>query len=295
MKEILSYLYKINVIDEFDFNNEKIFKTNNSNYLYKEIKNTSYILLINSITDLLNRYKFFSYKIKRNIYNEIISKYNDTTFVIVDIGESYNECVDLEDMLSFYSDSKNILIGKVKYKNNWNILWESKINYLSNHFSNNKVVNKNYEILFNYYISMAEVALQYLLAAEKKFHESTNISFVHRRIFIPNVKFNFYNPLNFIIDLEIRDICEYIKSLYYNNEDYIIDLDYYLKTHFLDEYLLSFLYARIIYPSNFFDDYESNNIDINKYIDFASYESFIKKIYEVISSYILIEPIEFLN
>ena len=295
MKEIISYFYKINVVDEIVFDDKKIFKTDNSNYLYEEIDNPSQVLYIHNLNEELNKYKFFSYRFKTNIFNEIVSKCNGINFVLIDIGNKFKETIDLDDMLTFYQESKNVLNHNIKYKNNWDILWENKINYLSSHFDNNKLANKNSYIVFNYYISIAEISLQYLLNAKKVYKENNVISFSHRRIYFPTKKLYFYNPLNFVIDLEIRDISEYIKSLYYSNEDYITELNYYLKTHKLDGYLSSLLYARIIYPSNFFDDYESGNIDLNKYFDFSLYEKFIKKIYDVISSYILIDRIDFLN
>ncbi|MBR5662890.1 MAG: hypothetical protein IKX00_04535 [Bacilli bacterium] len=293
MKEIISYLYNINVYKEFYFNKQLILKTRNTNYLYQEITEPKKVLYIYNLIQSVNSYKFFCYKFERNIFNEVISKYNDITFVIIDIKNDYKETIDLDDMLSLYVDSQKILFNRINYNNNWDLLWENKINYLTNHFNNNKLLNKNYELVFNYYISIAEISLEYLLFSKKKYKPNNIASFVHRRIKIPNIKLDFFNPLNFIIDLEIRDISEYIKILYYKNDDYETELDYYLKTHHLDMYLASLLYARIIYPSCFFDDYESKNIDINKFVDFISYEKFIKKIYDLISSYIPIDKINF--
>ena len=59
MKEIISYFYKINVIDEIVFDDKKIFKTDNSNYLYEEIDNPFQVLYIHNFNEKLNKYKFF--------------------------------------------------------------------------------------------------------------------------------------------------------------------------------------------------------------------------------------------
>ena len=199
-------------------------------------------------------------------------------------------------MLNFYSISNRLIINKIKYKNNWDVLWESKINYLYQHFNNHQISNKNIFYLFNYYISISENVLKYIIKIKNENYNNVNdISFVHRRIFYPNIKLNFFNPLNFIVDLKVRDIGEYIKSMYYNNKDYINDLSYFLKTNHLDRYTASMMYARIIYPSIFFDDYELNRVDISKYIKIAEYEKFTKKIYDLISSYIQIDKIDWLN
>ena len=295
MKEVISYLYKIEICDELYYENKLILKTSNNNYLCEEISDKRKIYKLNQFINDLNQQQFFCYKFKVNIYNEIVSKYQDKEFVLIELFNDYEKSIDFEDMLIFYKKSSYYLVNRIKYINIWDILWEQKIDYLTVHFNNNLVKNRDYELLFYYYISTAENALQYINKIKKKYQSKTFISFVHRRIKFPCDKFDFYNPLNFIIDFEIRDIGEYIKSLYYSNEDYITELNFYLHTHKIDSYLGSLLYARIIYPSVFLDDYESSSIDINKYIRFDLYEEFIKKIYDLISSYIFIDKIDCLN
>lgn len=292
MKEIISYLYQIDILDEINYKNEVIYKTINSSYLFR---------IIDDENKVRNMYKYvfnlsgYTYKFKRNIYNDIISIYQDTKFILLDIGNNYLEIVDFEDMLSFYNSSSILFSNNIKYKNIWDILWENKIDYLTLHFNNNYELNKSYNLLFYYYIHVGESALEYILKLKRKYTETGKISFVHRRIYSSNIKLYFYNPLNYIVDLEIRDIAEYIKVVYYKNEDYLNELNYYLKTHVLSPYEASLLYARIIYPSIFFDDYEAGTIDIDKYINFDNFEQFIKKVYEVISSYTLIDKIDLLN
>lgn len=292
MKEIISYLYQLDILEEINYKTEIIYKTINNSYLYRKIDDESKVRNLYKYVTNLNDY---SYKFKRNVYNDIISIYQDVKFVLLDIGNNYLEVVDFEDMLSFYNHSSILFSNNIKYKNIWDILWENKIDYLTLHFNSNYELNKNYNLLFNYYLSVGESALEYLLKLKRKYHEVGKISFVHRRIYSPNIKLYFYNPLNYIIDLEIRDIAEYIKMIYYNGEDYLNELNYYLKTHNLTPFEASVLYARIVYPSIFFDDYEMGIIDFKKYINFDDFEQFIKKVYEVISSYTLVDKIDWLN
>ena len=294
MKEMIAYLYNIDIIETLNYKNDLIFKTNNTHYLYKEVAEPEKILFINKYLIILNQYNFFSYIFKTNIYNEIISKNNNINFVLIDIGCNYKKTIDLDDMITFYKRSNLLLKQNIKYQNNWDSLWENKIDYITSHFMINYNSHKNIDTIFYFYISVAENTLHYLNALKYKYPiNNDSISFTHRRIFFPNAGFDFYNPLNFIIDLEVRDIGEYIKTLFYNHDDYVNELHYYLKTHNLDFYTTSYLYVRIIYPSIFFDDYESNNIDINKYCNLDNYYNFSKKIYEIISSYIKIDEIKF--
>lgn len=289
MKEMISYLYNINITDELHFDDKTIYKTENNNYLLEEVDDIKQVQILNNYLLYLNSRTFFSYKFLNTIYNEIYFIHDNKNHVLISIGNDYDSLIDIDDMFDFYNKSNLLLQNKIKYNNNWEILWENKIDYLMMHFNNNKTTNKNIYLIFNYYISMAENALLYLKKVKKIYHINDQISFTHRRVGAHNYKLSFYNPTNFIVDLKIRDISEYIKSLYYENENYLIELEYYLKTNNLDQYLASFLFARIMYPTIFFDDYESGNLDFKKFINITKYENFIKKIYDVISSYISIE------
>ena len=296
MKKIISYLYNLNIISKKKYKGEIIYETLNSNYLYREVSDINKVMFLDKYIKYLNTYHFFSYTFKPNIYNEIISNYENKKFVILDIGNDYLREVDFTDMIDFYNKSSNVLFEKVKYNNNWEILWESKINYLVNHFYNNKLNNKKYNLLFNYFVCVADTSLLYIRNIKRKYHiNNYNVCFTHRRIDSLNLKLLFYNPLNFIIDIEARDIAEYIKSLFYSNKEYLYELEYYLKTHKLDSFTASMLFARIIYPSIFFDNYEQNKIDINKFINFDNYQNFIKKVYDIITSYTYIDKIDYLK
>ena len=44
----------------------------------------------------------------------------------------------------------------------------------------------------------------------------------HRRVFYPNYKLNYLNPLSFVFDLEVRDVAEYLKAMFFKK-----DMDYY--------------------------------------------------------------------
>lgn len=295
MKKIISYLYKINIINSSKYNDEIVYYDDNNNYyLYKEYTNNiKWIMYLYNSISYLNNYSFFAYNFKKNIYGDIVSIYNDKRFILIDIGTDFKKTIDIDDMLLFYRVSSKLLSNNIKYSNNWHILWEDKIDYLINHFNNNKLNNKNLSIIFYYYISIAENVLLYIIKISKNNNLFSNkVCFTHRRVIA--TKFDFYNPLNFIIDTEIRDIGEYIKRLFYINEDYENELHYYLKINKLNKYEASILYARIVYPSIFFDDYERNNVDYKKYIDFDKYKDFIKKIYDVITSYIYIDKIDWL-
>ena len=163
-------------------------------------------------------------------------------------------------------------------------------------------LGKKYPVIlssFNYFDALAENAISYVREAQKY---KTPIKKVlsHKRIMYPNLNVNYDNPLSFVIDIEVRDISEFIKHMALENIDYaLIDLKSYIEIVKPDIYSLSMLYARLLYPSYYFDAQEkiinenSDEKQIIKIIDqINSYEVFLKKAWELIRSYVPIEEIE---
>lgn len=294
MTNIINYLYNLNIIEEVNYNNYTIYRTTKSSYYLEKISDVSSFNKIYGYCEYLNKFAFFSFNAVINIYNSILSKIENDIYVLVNIGNDYEKKVDFIDMIDFYNRSYKILQNNTEYRNNWEYLWENKINYLYNHFKNNEFNNNNISELFFYYLSIAESALLYVKDIKYNLRTNNNLSISHRRVLSNCDRFSFYNPVFFIVDLKIRDIASYIKSAYYSGEDYENDLVYYLKTNFIDTYNASMLYARLIYPSYFFDCYESGNLhlNINKFVNTQDYEQFLKKTYEIINSYVHINNIE---
>ena len=137
----------------------------------------------------------------------------------------------------------------------------------------------------------------------RKYHQSPEdrICLSHRRVKYPNVKLNFLNPLSFIFDLEIRDIAEYIKSAFFAGEDALSYLKEALKIKKYSIYSLELLYARLLYPSYYFDVYENVMNDLEQeeklvpIIEKAcDYEDFFYNAYIEINQYVPIERISWL-
>ena len=296
MKNLLNYLYSINIDKVKEFNNGYIIKDLNNNlYLLNNVDNKSNI---NSVINILigNRLKVKHYLYRFNIYNQVLTYVDGKYYTLVKLDSDYNEEIDFVDMLAFYN-SVNINNLKINYVL-WEEKWENKINYFLNQDLNNQVKDKKIIIYFWYYIGVAENSLLYLKNINNNFKTGghNGFCFTHRRISFPCKKIDFYNPNDFYIDIKERDIAEYIKSLFYNNEDYLTELDYYFKTNILSNYDASMLYARIVYPSVFFDYYESRDESFNYPLlfDTDKFEIFIKKTYELINSYVQINKIDWL-
>lgn len=293
MINYLNYLYNINIVKKIEYKNKIIYLTdNNENYLLEKLeKNNKSIFLIKSFYELN-----IPYVPKKNIYNDFFSIVDNVSCVLIRLDSKFMDEIDIVEMIEFYKKSEVYLNGKIKYRLNWINLWTDKIMYLKNHLNNNLQLNKSKIYLFNYYMGFAINSIIYLRDNYINNYAVQNITFQHRRINTPCYKLDFYNIVNIYIDVVERDVSEYIKSLFINKCDYISELDFYLKTNHIDHNKAVLLYSRIIYPSQFFDYYEQNiNTEyINIFYDTKLYETFIKKTYEIINSYVNISKFEIL-
>ena len=125
----------------------------------------------------------------------------------------------------------------------------------------------------------------------------------HRRIYYPNIKLNYLNPLSFVFDLEVRDMAEYLKAIFFSddNMEALDELTSFLKTTHYSIYSYQMLYARLLYPTYYFDIYDeimNNNASEESLVKIVmkadDYEYFLKEAYLEISKYAPIEKIAWL-
>ena len=211
------------------------------------------------------------------------------------------------NVLDMIDLAKILVVGNKKsilYRNNWADLWSSKVDYFEYQI---RQLGKDKTIIlnsFSYYIGLAENAIIYVNNTTKKYQISVNekITLQRKRVVFPNIALNYFNPINYVIDIEVRDIASYFKSLFFNSyEDLFIEVNAYFKKRKLGIYGYQLLYARLLYPSFYFDIYEKvieGDLDeetlipiINKAND---YELFLKDMYKIISKYAPIERVDWL-
>lgn len=246
MRNTIKYYYNIYPEEIYQKKDIYIFKNNNQTY---------WLLLINrDIQDLLKiysnliTYNFYCHEIIYNQNNEIITIVNGKKYILIKLYNNSNETINLPIIRAY-----NLEINTDK-KCNWFNLWCNKVDYYEYHISQN---GKKYPLLkkcFDYYIGLTETAISLV----KSIDISSISMFVnHDRININTTLSEFYNPLNFLIDVKIRDVCEYFKSAFFSNKKNIIkEIETYLVTdNISNEEAILFL-ARIIYPSYFYDTYD---------------------------------------
>ena len=277
MKNTINYYYNLNINNIHQKDKNYYFNINNKNYL---------LLKCDNIEELDDIYKLDSYliqilpvhKIILNINNEIITKINDNNYLLLQLY--IDNKVDLNKIIELNNINIPDYFSKLR-RDNWSLLWTNKIDYLEYQLSQ---IGRKYPIIrdsFNYYIGLAENAIILVNNTDKR---NIVLGLSHRRI--SSNFFDLYNPLNIVIDIRIRDVCEYFKYCFFDNIDISRELELFLNYNNLDINEGKLFLARMLFPTYYFDLYEkviNNEIDeseIKKIIVKAdSYEKILKQIY----------------
>lgn len=288
MKNTINYYYNI-LLEDF---------VRNDNGYYFYLNNEEYHLVVfdRPYEDIEPIYKL-NLEMKKNnclVHDIILNKdkkaitiINNTPYVLLKLCKYKNEKVFLNDLNYIQHMTYNIEYNKSLLRTDWVRMWSQKIDYYEYQISQ---FSKKYPILcdsLSYFIGLGENAISYIVNNSEEENISPVVS--HKRIKRNNGSFEFYNPLNFVIDSRVRDIAEYIKDSYMINE-----LDFYEIKSFLDINKLSnneykLLFARLLFPTFYFDIYDdiiNNNMSEEKILSIiertCEYEEILVNIYKYI-------------
>lgn len=291
MKNLISYYYSITINELKKIDSKYEFIVDNIKYIF--------IPYVGNIEDLKKIYLFlksnniYCHEIILNKDNSWITYYTDIPYILIKINISSNNIVTFNEMLSY--DMPLYRISKL----NWKKMWEEKIDYYEYQMSELGFKFKYIRKYFNYYVGLCETAIS-LLNTLSTDEITTNIQ--HKKIKFNDKVEEFYNPINIIEDIYVRDIAEYIKSYYF--EDCINNLeilDIIKKINLNTDYAIMLL-SRMLYPNYFFDMYdriikeEISEEKIENYIKKSDqYETLLKSIYKYLVLKYNIPNIEWLN
>ena len=253
MKNYINYYYGMEV-DNISYTEQKYtFNYAKKKYIFKECKNINIKLYYMELMHQLLKYQKF-YKLIPNRNNNIITVINGKFFILLQVNNAVDEKIDDNDLNNrFYVED----INKLQLINHfpWHSFWEQKIDYIEEVFESKKGKYKKIHFLFSFFIGMAENALMYAKKAEVDDMPSPcdRLCFQHNRVNKNTTNGEYYDPINLIIDHSSRDISEYIKYNIFNSSFEIKQITDYLKKYNVSTYWLKMLYARIMFPSPFFD------------------------------------------
>ena len=305
MEQFLKYFYDIYI--------DNIYKKDNKYYFYKD--NSLFCVAKNyrlpeELKDILEicyemQSRFPVSQIIFNKFGQISSDYDNNNYILLKINTSMSSDITINDIIKI---NNSLFLNKDKkelYRNNWAKLWESKVDYFEYQI---KELGRNKKIIlnsFSYYIGLAENAISIANICELYNKDNMNKKVVlsHRRINYPCMEYEFYNPLEYIFDIQVRDVSEYLKSMFfYTDRNHTIkELKNYLLSTRLSNYEANMLYSRLLYPTYYFDIYEkviedlkeeSELLDIINKVD--EYELFLKEAYFELSRIYKIEQINWI-
>ena len=254
MNNFIEYFYNMK-IDKIIYN-DKYYSFLYNNYFYRLyiVDDNVYINNVVSINKEMLNNTLVS-EIIANKDKEYISYYNGYMYVLIKIYVNVNKRVTMEE-ISALSNS----LYRDKMSVNWGILWEKKIDYLEDLIGEN---GKKYPLIvdsFNYFVGLAENAISYYNNIDNLSNYRYYIS--HKVIRFDDTIQVIYNPLNIIFDYKVRDIAEYVKNSFFNNNYNVMnELNRYLLTNNLSYTDVLLLVSRLLYPSFYFEMYEDILID----------------------------------
>ena len=305
MKETIKYYYNIDVQNIEEKDGKYFFRYQNQDFFFVFFNRN-----LDELDDILKcctnmREKgIVAHNIIVNINGEVLTKVNNYNYILMSVNkfsEEYDifDIVNISNKLTLNNQSSRL------YRNNWSLLWSEKMDYFEYQIRELGLEKKIIQESFSYYLGLAENAISYVNNTNLKYSPINSlITLSHRRIFYPNYKINFLNPLSFIFDLEVRDIAEYLKAMFFSNqndEDVLEELKCFLQIKKLTPYEYSMLFARLLYPSYYFDLYdaimnhdESEEKLISIIAKVNDFELFLKEAYLEISKYASIDKINWL-
>lgn len=280
---LLNYNIDIDEIQKINDNMYTFFVDYIKFYFVKINRPKKDVVHINNL--LSNTFNKFHYIIK-NVSGNLSTSFENKEFILLKVNGPENNELSLNDILS-----EQFSVDKTFYpelsRTNWGELWAQKVDYLEYQVSELGQDHYTVRSSFSYYIGLAENAIQYFNILEIK---HANLFVSHRRIMYPNFSVNYYNPLNIVIDYRVRDIAEYLKFSFFKGNFALNDLICLVNKNVLNSIEYNLLYARLLFPSYYFDlvtdilEGKRKDEELISYIEkISEYELFLKQSYELIS------------
>jgi len=304
MKNNIMYYYNLYIDNIYQNNNYFYFDINNERYelvIYtRDIKEQKAIYELNKKMTMSN---ILVHEIIPNKDNYVVTIINNIPYILYKVYINKEKEITLSELT--YISNYLFEYDDILKRDNWNTLWANKIDYLEYQINQ---TGKKHPILvdsFSYFVGLAENAISYAqntIIETKK--EEVDIGVISHRKIKEYDKINcIYNPLNIVIDHKSRDLAEYIKlSFFKENKNIFNELNIYFSTNYFSLYGIRILFARILYPSFYFDMYEEIILNLRKESEILNitsrineYEEYLRNIFFYLRRFYNIPEIEWLT
>lgn len=301
MKNVIAYYYNLSSYDIHQNNDNYKFSVDNYHYVLTPCEINT-IGATYELSNTLIRNAIYVHQIIPNTYNSLYTIVNGKKYVLLRIYIPMNEKVEFQDILNFSNATGKIQISNYESPN-WASLWANKIDYFEYQISQfGKKFPKIRESI-SYYIGMVETGISlYQNFKLDNISDNVNLNVSHKRIKTDDTLYDLYNPMNLLIDYNVRDAVEYFKNLFLIKKNVLEDIIEYFQYQYFTSYDYLLFFVRMFYPSFYFDLYEQiieNNDNEEKILDIIektpSYEKLIKDLYNYLSNYINMPDIEWIK
>jgi len=295
MKNAINYYY--NIVPDVIHQTGKIYRftTKDASYILTPFNESNEINDIYELSISLLKIGVPCHQIILNTSNQVLTNINEISYVLMRIFIDVNKTITFNDVIDF---NYNINNEKSKLiRSDWFNLWTKKIDYFEYQVNQ---LGKKYPLIresFSYFIGLAENAISLV----KNNSVQTSLVVAHRRIKANDSFYELYNPLNLIIDSKVRNITEYFKSAFLGNniED---EINHYLYYANLSNSETLLFFARMVFPTFYFDMYEkiinedTKEEELNLIIEkINDYEILISNLYNYFRSTMMFPDIEWLK
>lgn len=299
MKNAIIYYYNLNPINIHQYNKQFKFTIDNDEYILVPYnRSTDEINDLYKLSLELHQKQIYCHQFVINNNQSIITYINNVPYVLLKIIINSKDKIILNDIIDF----SNIVItsdNKSLRRDNWFELWTNKIDYLEYQVSQFGLKFPLIRESFSYFIGLAETAI----TLYKNIYNSTNnLIIAHKRIKSNHTFVDMYNPLNFVIDLKVRDVSEFLKERFFDNHDIYEELMYYISYGNISTYECMLLFVRLLFPTFYFDIYEEiidNSMEEKELLKIINrindYEVLLKRVYAYLKTITPIPDIEWLK
>lgn len=298
MKEYINYYYHLVVVELRLTDGRYFFHDAKHRYLLEPVYFSPELLEnIYSFHEYLRSKSVFYHKMIKNAQGNIFSMIDQKAYVLLELSNVLEESISIYDLKIEWS----IMIPRNhKYSSShfpWFPLWEEKIDYFENSFFNREKKFFVDSAIFDFFVGMGENAISYTKETLKDFSSANELSLVpsHRRVSPCTNLIDFYNPLNIIIDLRVRDIAEYMKKSFWESQYDLAELEKFLRDAHFSKAEAQLFFSRLLFPSFYFDYLERKEFPKNLEGRLEEYQFFLTDIYSFLRQQYAIEEIRWLK
>lgn len=297
MKNAMNYYYNLNPTSIHQRGKIYYFRVEEASYVLLPCENEIESQSVYELDNELLRQGIPVHQILLNNSRQILTKINQEMYVLMRIFVP-KRMVTLEDIMQLNNIPVSNMQDKLR-RDDWYHLWIQKIDYLEYQISQ---IGKKYPLIiesFSYYIGLAENAIA-LIGNVKKGNQYLTLN--HRRIMFGDDTYKLYDPFNLVMDLRMRDACDYFKTCFFKNQNVEpVILQYLYYQQFTEEESQCF-FARMLFPTYYFDVYErivAGQLEEKEILPIIEkvneYENLLRKLYAYIGQTHPLPDIEWLK